>query len=836
MTQRGAPQAKNKSKTQDKVKFEFGRLYKGRVSRVHGRTESVSVVLEGGLGEIHDCEVALGFTSYLLGIKTNFMPTKGTRVALISGSPSVVIATLKSDTDDPLGSSANQVTGTAKQRVGQTKTFGTVGTISRRGRGMPADLLEGELQLGNALGVAISLLTTMAKVSAGDRAQVSTHLLNGMVRIISEKFKHFSAFGDLEIFNNGRLNAVWNGSSYDYEVLGRLDPKDKATAKDNIVDMSSIDALKETGRWRFSQFVGFLGDFVNLMVTDPVQTLATIGSEALRSGKARVHIGTGGEFLVQSVSEIALERVVRIPVPVQMRREEDPKAMRRKDFNNLNKEYLKLWKYETDPKNLCHMAFQIREYARWLSNYYSMVRFHQMEAAGGDWKVPTEAATPAPSWASKETDREAANTGAPILYKDTYACMRIMRDGGILTMNGEGGTMGLIGNNGYMCVPGNFLCEAGGDMRFLAGQSMYFQARNSMEFAAIAGGIRMKARAWFHGICEWGSVWFKSDAPDPKDPAYQPKTQKDCTWGAEDPLPIVLEHAVLLEGTKGRACVAGTGAKLSATRTAGPTDDTDLGGDAIVESTAGVARVAGQHRVDVRSPAGQVRIFAAKEFLLGALSCFMKIMTGELDINHQVALKGGAWIVQNLKALRMSATNAIYGPKTGYQVDPPGGPPALKMHYNHIQKLPKDPTELAQYKPTFSDDNADLEQLVKTDGRAKLTPLFVDEHPLWNFDLPSVYQWPNEPFFESLAQQRIRTDGDLTPLYVNWTINQTKLQSGPHNGSNIPFVGTGAKFLCHDASASKALNKPSTDNAQALRQQTALKPQNISYYFKKKNT
>ena len=78
--------------------------------------------------------------------------------------------------------------------------------------------------------------------------------MDDMVRIVSETFKHYSAFGDYQIYNDGRLNVRFDGTSYEHESFGKLSDQDPLVDLDsNKVDFK--DTFTQTGRWRFSEYI-----------------------------------------------------------------------------------------------------------------------------------------------------------------------------------------------------------------------------------------------------------------------------------------------------------------------------------------------------------------------------------------------------------------------------------------------------------------------------------------------------------------------------------------------------------------------------------------------------
>ncbi len=798
----------DKEKTAARTRLNFGQLYRGTVYQVSPNLVSCTVKLENGT-MLEDVQIGRAIMSFLLGYQLHGMPTPGTRCEISFGDPPLLTTLIDSNPADGQNTSdISLLTGTAKQPTRKYKTFANDTTKVRRGATPPADLLEGEFQISNALGMALTMLNNLARLSAGQRAKIEVSLINDMVRMVSATFRHFSSTGDQEIYDDGRANDAHHATSYEHERLGRLNAADeKVKVKKNVVDFSSVDAINETGRWRYSRYLGFLGDFVHAFVTDPTKVLGSLAEDAFRSGKANIYIGGDGAILVQSVAEIAFERVSRIQVPIPLKRHEDPKGVLRAEFDKLEKSYLKQWDLGKDPTKMCQVLYQLREQARYLSNFQSLARFHQL-ADKGEWKVPMETDTPEPSWANKEQDREEANQGLT-LFKDTYSTIRQFRDGSILALNGYGTAAALAGYDAQISAPRHLFLESGGDVRITAGQNVLITARRNIEIVSIVGGLRLKARAWLQGLVERGSVYLKSDAFDPtvKDPP------DDKTFD-DDPDPIVLEHAVLIEATKGRTAVLGsTRATLAATGYA----DTDDHGIVEMRSQFGTAQVLSGKDVELRARTGLLKFYAAKDFIVVATRALWQLRAQCFDINGKFAWFKNALNVNQVKAERVSAKSSIQGPDR------------VAQGMNHIDKLGKDGSD-PEYAGT-DDDTGLRDDYAGQD--MTVTDVFDKSHPVWNFGLPEDYRYPDWPF-ESMSQQRLRSDDDLNAGYGLWTFDsQNKLKhDGPYNGSRLPAPGTGALQQEHDGG--QLLHQPAAISVKDLQKQTDLKPKPVQFRYYKK--
>ena len=678
----------------------------------------------------------------LMGIRSAYAPPVGSRVHFVftnnqgyalGSSPVGKAPAAAARTRTMLGSKDENMDDTVLYKADKEE-------IPNHAHNPPVDLLEGEFDLTNMMGVGISLLTGLAKLSAGDLAKVEVCLLNDMVRIVSHTFKHFNSLGSHEIYNDGRLNLRWTGTSYDHEACGqKLSSDKKADVEQGEIDLSDVDKIEDTLRARFSHFVGFLGDFINTYVTDPGQALGDIASDR-RSGKFRAHVGNDGTLLVQSVAEIAFERVVRIPIPIEKKRHDDPAGNTPKDFDDADIAPLKQWKLDPDPKNMWQAAFQIRQYARWLSSVYSLARYRQLSK---DWQVPSEEDTPIPKWNAGEEDRMKASPEGPDYY-ETYATIRIMRDGSIVNMDGYGSATVMAGGNVHVSAAKHLTVEAAGDLNLIAGQDINIKARRNIEIAAVRGGLRLKARTWFHSFCEWGSYWVRSGAQDPNSGA-SPPTPTDAT---NDPEPIVLDQAIVLQSPAGGFSLEATNtAQIVVNKVGIPTKDVrlELFSQGTVKQTA-----ADDFELTTR---GELK-FKSLTILASARNWYNQI-TGKFVIGRGfvVASMGRRVDVQRLCGVMVSAPTILGDERKG------GSP----EHGNHIGKIP---TAGAAY-------TGQLETTNPAEDYASLPPQVRGPNP-GNGSVPVGMGSDYTPdLVETLTQQKLRLE--TTDGYEDWIWSADRL-------------------------------------------------------------
>lgn len=489
-------QSEQKSKTKDihrvKELLKPGVIYEAYVEAVNIPSNSCQVRLKHEKIAVDNCVWAAGVISGMLGFKTSYVPPAKTAVLVVNCGfqPYYIIGCVPQSTTDTQAPARPALDAGSNYR--SSVKFSPQSQASSPSFGMhkpPIDLVEGEFQMDNMLGVGLSLLRNLSRLQAGELAKVECHLLDDMVRIVSDTFKHYTAFGDYEIKNDdGKLNVQWHGTAYDYESWGMQNPtQPKATFSGENRIKQAADGYLDNGRWRFSQYMGFLGDFIKMWVTDPQEQVGKIAEGQFRSGKARLNIGNDGGILVQSVSEIVFEKVVRIPVPIQINL---PGAA--VGGNTLGASLppapLVDWK-PSDTSNLFETVFQLREYSRWLANQYALGRFQQLP---GRYQIPSEAQTPVPDRYSDEADRKAANTHTPVNYRLAYATHRIMRDGSIIYIDAYGNSQVSTAAGITISTVADLRLEAAGNVFISAGKTINIVGRMGINIASILDSVRVK--------------------------------------------------------------------------------------------------------------------------------------------------------------------------------------------------------------------------------------------------------------------------------------------------------------------------------------------------------
>ena len=721
--------------------LKAGITYVCRVTAVSGSSISV-VVVASGL-PIGHCIPALPIFMGLAGYRTSCRFSIGDTVRVLYGNPSYVIGGLSKDLPDTQNAYSRTHTGQGHGALMQEPGYAQAHTY-------PNDLFDGEFEIANLMGMALVFCTNLMIMKAGDRAKVETHLVNDMVRIVSNEFRHHSALGDDYIFDDGRLSAESHLTSYRHESHGAASKKDLlAQLKNNQADLDDMDQANATLFARADRYIGWLGDFMHWFVSDPQHAVsetakATIGDSTHKAGRSHIWTGNDGSILIQSVSDIAIERVVRVLVPRRKFRHDDPRGVQPDDFDKMENsatQWLTKWQ-DADPDRPWEKAFQLREYGRWLSQNLALARFRQ---ASGDWEVPTEANAPAPVPGQGEEDVTRANGGME--WIDAYATIRIYRDGSIGLQETGGAAITMAHGSIWVSATRHLWFDAAGDIRFMSGQNILFKARRSIEFVATVGALIMKCRTAFRALCERGSMLLQSDAFDPtlpENPAYAP--------ASGDPSPEILDAAVMLRASNGRIDIHGD-KRIRMLVTGEPYAVGALAADDALNDTASVViesqhqhvRVNARYDFSIRADnfRAQVKSWAArcKNALWTCASLF--------DVNGMLTLRKGKLYAQAVIADVLAAQYAIEGPESQVIVN----------HDIHTDlagtserkdvlemKVPQQNSRPVSYRWVFQ---APSEYMWDTADTPYVSPAQQTMTLMENPDKPSVWAWADDRLLSS---------------------------------------------------------------------------------------
>lgn len=780
-------QKKKATGSEAKDLLQVGSVYTGRVCAV-SHTNTYTVALDSPSQQVAGAVLASSIVSGMLGFQDSRVLSLDTPVALAYGNPSFIFAAFPSAPPDELnGGNRSVAWGDPVSRSNDAGRFSSTNIAE--------DLVAGEFDFDNLFGVGIRFLTSLIAMKAGDRAKVECHLLNDMVRVISQQFRHIHGAGDDLIFDHGRPTIERGYSSYRHEIMGKLKESDALfELKGDEIDKESVDRIKAMARHRYLEFMGFAGDFIHRFVCDPPEAVFQLsqGSTGRRAGKAWEHFGSDGSYVLQSTSEIRLERVTRIPVMYRKDSHESPKVTKARKYRELKRDLLKSWDYGSIAgKDAYRTAYQIRLYARWLTRFQAFTRALQLDS---EYEVPSEKAGPDPDWNNAEDDRK--ETNKDLEYFEAYSCYCILRDGSQVIHDGYGSSAVFSNGNVQLSASRHLDLEAAGDIR-IACSSLFVKARRHIEFSASAGGILLHSYAFLRVLCEKGSLYLRSDAK-PLD-AAEPDGPKP---NVEPPIdPVVLEAAVLLEAVEGKMAVRSE-KQISLSVDGNPEDNdsrTDTECD-IICATKGSFRVRAEK---------YVILGAMKDLIVSVRHMITKVNKWYGEIGEilwdkfYMSPKSGSLQVRRMDVMTLRAQSSISGPRRG-PVPPPNSRVPVGPHTNHISLLAK----AIEWKEVGEkDENAQASLEFAPDAKSdKVSPWDTGaEDAKWEFLTDDDYYWDSREerkgaLIQTLTQQYIVRDSPnlwgSDSNYDTWSWPSDRLTSGKRIGENkVGFGGQAKQYV-----------------------------------------
>ena len=765
-----------------------GMVYTGKVQAVSS-INTYTVKLDAPSGQvIAGALLGSTVTNGILGFRDSRVLSVDTAVAVAYGNPSFIFSGLPSDPPDKKnGHKRSTIWGDPVSKVGDAGRTGSTN--------IPEDLVAGEFDYDNLFGVGIKFLTSLIAMKAGDRAQIECHLLNDMVRIVSQQFRHIHGLGDDLIFDHGRPTLERGYTSYRHELMGKLKESDALfELKGDKIKKESVGRIKAMARYRYLEFMGFAGDFIHRFVCDPPEMVFQLssGNSGMRAGKAWEHFGSDGSYTLQSTAEIRLERVARIPVMYRKDSHESPKITKARRYRELELDLLKSWDYGSIAgKDAYRTAYQIRLYARWLTRFQAFSRALQLDS---EYAVPSETAGPDPDWNNAEVDRTAANKDLD--YFEAYSSYSILRDGSQVIHDGYGSSAVFSNGNVQISAARHLELEAAGDIRITC-SSFFLKARRHIEMSASAGGIILHSFAFLRALCEKGSIHLRSDAKLLG--AASPDSPKG---GVTPPIqPVILESAILLEAVEGRTAVR-SAKQISLSVEGSPTDP-----DSREEREADI----------ILATNGSVRVRAGKYFIVGAVRDIitssrhwaMKVSKWYGDVKEIkwdkffLNPKSGMLQARVCEVDSLVAQDSIAGPLHPHLL-PQGSKVPVGAHSNHISVRGADIVWKDAEPP---DDNAEVSLDFTVEAKAKkISPWELGAPDAkWEFLGDTDYYWDSREerkgaLIQTLTQQHILRDKPelwgSTDNYDSWSWHGDTLRVTKRTGINrVGFGGNAHMFF-----------------------------------------
>lgn len=499
-------------------------IYQGEVMFVDYLTKRLTVRVNNQI--LENCIYAANSIAALLGFASTALPPAGSIVVcLYTTQITWVIGTQPRKVRDIYKYDGDIAGPSEYSHIGD-KAFASKHddtSVIRPGLPQSRDVLPGEEELTNDMGIALRLLTNFAQLDSGGLAKVECHLLNDMVRIVDNYYAHHHCGGDTMIWSNGRNNYEDHFTQYPHEAAGKLNEDDPYAEVFEPLSQHDVYKLPEgaseinsAGRWRKSTYIGFLGDMLHFWITHPVQVISNYAQESARASRFKTWVGSDGTLMIQAAGDIVIDVTQHMVIPEIHNKWDDPNLDTEKMMQQLDIEYLKIWGTgKTRWDDLKVACWQMRNYLKYITVWHSLSRFRQLSKGEKPYcTIKPESENPVGDANCDEKDKLQANGKIEGTASAAGTCtLHMCPDGSITLLSGN--STSCIMNNGNMQLVAPFNIEIkAGDMFSVTARDISMKAFRNFEIVSLAGAIYQKARQAIKTLCERGRIWIKCDSSD----------------------------------------------------------------------------------------------------------------------------------------------------------------------------------------------------------------------------------------------------------------------------------------------------------------------------------
>lgn len=612
---------------------------------------------------VKGCLYVAGTMATFFGIENTSLPAMGATVLLYystNTAPSLVLGTLGGQNlvvealQDSISGQYTEDDYTTSATKGLKATLkGDKYVNLGKGAPIPMDLVAGEMNLTMSTGTMIRLLHNFAQLGASEAAKVEACVLNDMVRIVDNYFAHHSCGGDELIWGaGGGCTKESHFTGYGFEAEGKVKPDDALCPEkeqgiyDLKKDLKSVTG--DTGRWRLSEYTGFLGDMVHRWVTDPTEVASNIMDKALRAGQFRSWIGSDGTYCVQAAGGIQLEVTQYIVIPTILKAWNDPDFDLADAMTKLDNEFLTIWGKGPRWDDLKVACWQLQYYTKYLTLWHSLANFRRL--AKHDYcKIPKEAHIPLRTPMASEADKYATN---PLggFRQPGHALISMDPSGNMSLRSNDHTSITMHNGNMQIACPGNLELKAGGIVS-MQGNTISIRGAQRVEITSIFGTLVTTARTAWKALCELGTIWLKGDGSEDTE-LPKNKLQENVDKLGQEPREFA-KFAVVIDSSRGKTLIHGhQGVVLNSKEKQGH----------IMIQTDGPESHINMHATeDIRMLCGRRIFMKAKAFIARITDGIYFLKSKALNFLDMLTIQEGAVHVNQLKGNTISAYQTFLG-------------------------------------------------------------------------------------------------------------------------------------------------------------------------------
>ena len=394
--------------------------------------------------------------------------------------------------------------------------------------GRPADALPGDWGYINDLGVAVFIGRLMASLKASDAAKIEAFWGDDLLRVVGYNFELFTAGSEEQKLNDeGEISEVRRSSPYPWEALG-LGTRGGATTRkaDGKLTRGSEYASEEPKDDkqliipRLTQLGGYLGDLQRDIVSAPPEGLEI---ETLDESAKTLHVGladfvrsSDGLAALRSAKGLIFEKYSLIPVPKQLKAQEDPTGDSADDDYvpaGADDEVPEFAWDDTEPVGV--RQAQLFDCLAWIWNRYTCAGLVKHEK---DWYYPNELELEKPVDGAvydksldalksrfmlelpnfKTVKIDHRDGRGAIRYYQSRSVVAQLDDGTVIMEDGYGASITMRGGSIILDAPGDVWVKTGRSFVTWAAFDAEIKAGNCVDISSSKKDVRIKAEKNLH--------------------------------------------------------------------------------------------------------------------------------------------------------------------------------------------------------------------------------------------------------------------------------------------------------------------------------------------------
>lgn len=499
-------------------------IFRGRVEDSYPAQAGCIVALYGQASNV-PCVVASDIHGRLFGAKTNSIPPVGTEVVVYfvnGGTYGIIIGVIPSVEDSkcdiarPMVCHEGGVNHISKNDAFNAEEFDiTPQYLPDAGAASAVDVISGDVGWSNDLNMFLGILRAVAVLKGGEYSKVEAFAIDDLLRITGYNLEELTSGSEKRHVNdNGAVTKEETIAFNQNEALGVDDSDPIATEQQvtlrNQPDQIGLKPIAERmiGKWRYKEYLGYLGDICHRIVSRPTSGTETLDdSDKPDGGVFSEHVSRSGKVSSRSLGGMGMHKVDRIPTP-----------KRKWFFGEIHKknyptpEYKEDFKLYDDDIGPAAAFLKLRDYFAYVFSCVVPARMYESVDVE-ELSMPENSKCPdlaqiqsAPALGGffrefpQDKDLTASTDGLadePIpsstMVKPGHSWVDVLPDGSISMRDIWGSSIEMRGGHIYLSASKGIQMLAGGSVVTLAGQDIIGKANESIDLTGTKGQMRLKA-------------------------------------------------------------------------------------------------------------------------------------------------------------------------------------------------------------------------------------------------------------------------------------------------------------------------------------------------------